>query len=232
MNVALVTIAFNGYGKFLNQWLAFVSSMDEIPSEVIVMLGQSHGVDDIDLLKSILPQVQIYEYKRKASFGKLRNLAIKKTTTDWVWFVSVDDKPHKDALETFREVAQDSTDYICAQWNSIGLGNAQMLHSSPTPQELSQRLQNGEGGGFIIPHSPFKRWLWEAHPYKNTDLPNYDFLLHCVLNGAEFVKSNNPTTTYLRRKDSHARTKLKGKLLLQARQQKRKMQKGIQSHYG
>lgn len=232
MEISLVSIAFGGYGRYLPMWLAFASSLSPKPKEVVVVLGKNHGCQDLELLELIYPGVKIVEYKKKPTFGKLRNIAISKTSSEWIWFVSVDDKPMPDAIRTFRRALKDEpdADYICAQWYTIGLDRPLEPHSSPTPKESAERLMNGQRMGFIIPHSPFKKWLWEKHPYKHSDLPNYDFLLHCVLNGARFVKADKPTTTYLRRPDSHARTTLKT-IQRAANREKWKMQRAIVKYY-
>lgn len=231
MKISLVTIAFNGYGRFVGQFLAFVSNMNPKPTEVVVVLGKNHGCKDIELLQCIYPGVKIVQYKKKPTFGKLRNIGVSKTTSEWTWFVSVDDKPQPDAIKTFKKAIKDQdADYISAKWYTIGLGQPLKEHTSPTPDECYERLKNGKRMGFMIAHSPFKRWLWEKHPYKNSDLPNYDFILHCILNGGRFVKGDKPTTTYLRRSDSHARTKLL-EIRKAANREKRKMQEGIMEYY-
>lgn len=232
MNISLVTIAFNGYGRFLGQFLAFASGMSPRPAEVVVVLGPDHGCQDVGLMRSIYPDVKIIKYKRAPTFGKLRNIGMAATTSEWVWFLSVDDKPMPDAIATFEQAIEgNNADYICAQWYTIGLGKPLMGHRSPLPIEMAEWVSKGGKGGFVIPHSPFKRWLWEKHRYKNTDLPNYDFLLGCAQSGAKFVKGMKPTTTYLRRPDSHARTKLKT-MKKYANREKRKMQIGLVKHYG
>jgi hypothetical protein len=234
MDISLVTIAFNGYGRFLGQFLAFASNLSPRPKEVVVVLGRDHGCMDIGLLECIYPGVKVVHYKKKPTFGKLRNIAISKTKSEWTWFVSVDDKPMPDAIRTFKRAVAESTeaDYLCAQWYTIGLGEPLRRHRSPTPQESAERLSNGQRMGFIIAHSPFKRALWEKSPYKNSDLPNYDFVANCVVNGAVFAKAGKPTTTYLRRDASHARTTLlTGNVREKARAEKRRMEQTILRHY-
>jgi hypothetical protein len=231
MKVSLVSIAFSGYGRFVGQFLAFAVSMNPKPDEVVVVLGKDHGCQDPALLKCIYPGVKIVEYDGIPTFGKLRNIAIKHTTSEWTFFVSIDDKPEQDAIKTFNSILKEQdADYICAQWYTIGLGLKQQFHRSPLPLEMARYKQIGKGAGFVIPHSPFKRWLWEKSPYKNTELPNYDFLLNCVLNGARFVKGDKPTTTYLRRPDSHARVRLKS-IKKEANKQKALMERGIVRYY-
>lgn len=232
MNISLITIAYNGYGRFIGQFLAFVSNMHIKPTEVIVVLGRNHGLLDKELMYCIYPDVKIIEYKKTPTFGTLRNIGISHASSDWCWFVSVDDKVEADAILTFEDAlnSKRNADYICAQWYTIGLGKEKTLHKSPTPFQMAQLKLEGKKSGFVIPHSPFKKWLWEKHHYVETELPNYDFLLHCVLNGAKFVKADKATTTYLRRPDSHSKTRLL-EIKKHANKQKRIMQEGIVNHY-
>lgn len=232
MNIAIVTIAFNGYGRFLPQWLAFVSSMTVRPTEIVVVLGKDHGCEDIELLKSLHPYATIIEHNKQASFGYLRNIAIANTTAEWTWLVSVDDKPISDAISTFNAV-KDNADYICSQYYVTEAGKRTIIRVSPTPAEMAVQLRNTGRAGFIVPHSPFKRWLWEKHEYKDSDLPNYDFVRHCVINGARFAKGYKPTTTYMRRHDSHSRTTLKRHdVMAEAVRERGKLEMTILEYYG
>lgn len=234
MKIALTSIAFNGYGRFVPAFLAFASSMKPRPSEVVIVLGKDHGCQDLELLKSIYPKVRLVHYDKKPTFGRLRNVAIKKTKSEWTWFLSIDDKPHRDAIKTFRSALEKNpnADYICAEWYTIGLGKPLEPHKSPTPEQSAKRLRNGQKMGFIIAHSPFKRKLWEQSKFVNTDLPNYTFVRDCIINGANFVQADRPTTTYLRRSNSHARAVLpKGGMRARARKVKRDMEKTILSYY-
>lgn len=208
MNLSISTIAFKGYGEFLPQWLEAVSNMSPQPSEVVVTLGHKHGTPDLDDLKEKYPAVKFCEFQQRPSFGKLRNLGIEETSSEWVFFVSADDTPESDAIETFeRALSKEDGDYICAQWYREGIHPGR--YSSPLPSEIARNIEAGDYAGFIIPHSPFKRWLWEAHPYKETDLPNYDFVKNCMLNGARFIKADKPSTIYKTRPKSHSRTILR-----------------------
>jgi len=208
--------------------------MNPKPTEVVIVLGKDHNCEDIDLLYSIYPKVKIVEYNKKPTFGKLRNIAIKHTTADFTWFVSVDDKVMPDAIKTFRRALKDEpdADYICAEWHSIGLGTKLLSHKSPTPEMSAQRLRDGKRMGFIIAHSPFRRKLWEHTPFINSDLPNYTFVRDCIKQGAKFVQADKPTTTYLRRPDSHARAVLpKNNLRTRARKLKKDMEQTILEYY-
>jgi glycosyltransferase involved in cell wall biosynthesis len=231
---ALTSIAFNGYGRFCGQFLAFVANMNPRPNEVVIVLGQDHGCQDIEVLKAIYPKVKIVYYDKKPTFGRLRNIAIKHTKSEFCWFLSIDDKPQRDAIKTFRRALErePDADYIAAEWYTIGLGNPLTKHKSPTPAQSARRLRNGQKMGFIIAHSPFRRKLWEQSKFKNSDLPNYTFVRDCIINGAKFTQADKPTTTYLRRSDSHARAVLpKNGMRARARKLKREMETTILDYY-
>jgi hypothetical protein len=202
MNIALVSIAYKGYGKFLPQWCKFISEMTIQPKEVIVVLGQDHKAD-IKRAKQILPHLQVYEYKAKPSMGKLRNIAVSKTTTTWVQYLSVDDKIEPHAIEEYKKYNR-RADYISIAWNTQGLGKPSRFHKARTPNDL----YNHNMRGFIVGHSPFRRKFWEMSPYVENDYPNYPFVASMVENGARFQATERACTTYLRRPDSHARTVL------------------------
>lgn len=233
MKISISTIAFNDYGQFLPQWLDAVRIVSPEPDEIVVVLGRNHNTPNLDHLKAKYPKAQFYEYEHKPTFGKLRNIGISKTSSEWVFFVSVDDIPVHDAIRTFKRAIkkEPDADYICAEW--IRLGKYSKRFKSPYPQEMAERMRNGERAGFIIPHSPFKRWLWEKHPYAETDLPNYDFVMHCMLNGANFIKGDKPTTIYKMRKESHSQSILKkdSAIRRQAFTEKNKFHKAILEKY-
>lgn len=231
MNIAISTIAFKGYGRFLPQWLSAVSEMNPQPTEVVVVLGHKHDTPNLPLLKNTYPNVQFYEYGVRPSFGKLRNYGIDKTTSEWIFFVSVDDTPEPDAIQTFeRALEGEDADYICAQWYREGVHEGR--YTSPLPSEIASNIRAGGYAGFIIPHSPYKRWLWEKSPYKETDLPNYDFVKNCMLNGARFVKADKPTTIYRTRPKSHSRVILRrGSIMVQARAEQAKFHDATLEYY-
>ena len=158
-------------------------------------------------------------------------MGISKTKSEWTFFVSCDDTPEPDAIETFQRALENNDgDYICAQWYREGF--YQGRYYSPLPIEMADRMSRGKMAGFIIPHSPFRREFWEMNPYKQTDLPNYDFLKNCLLNGARFIKADKPTTIYKTREGSHSRTILKRhNIKIQARAEQNKLHNAIVGYY-
>lgn len=234
MNIGLVTIAYNGYGRFLPQWCKLIASMEKKPTKVTAVLGLNHGLSDTTeaACKKLVPGIKIiHAEKAKCVMGNLRNIAVKYTNTEWIQFLSVDDMILPHAIVEYEKYAQDA-DYICIRWLTRGLGKPETLHISPLPVDMAKR----HGKGFIVAHSPFKRWLWEKSPYEAHDYPNQPFVAHCVVNGARFVQTKLPCTVYLRRPDSHARTVLRGKNPVKGERQKavyhkKRMEKMIHEYF-
>lgn len=234
MDIGIVTIAYNGYGRFLPQWCKFISEMSKQPTAATAVLGKDHGLTPEQQSECLryVPYLKIVEApKARQLMGVLRNVAVKHTHTEWVQFLSVDDMILPFAIEEYEQFERDA-DYICIQWLTRGLGRREQLHISPLPEAMAAR----GGKGFVIAHSPFRRWLWKKAPYEKHDYPNQPFLASCVTNGARFIQTERPCTVYLRRPDSHARTVLRGRNAdiqerKQARHHKKRMEDTISEYY-
>ena len=232
MNIGIVTTAYNGYGRFLVRWCLYVSKLNGGPFATTVLLGKRHGCNPKQLAKCVelLPHLKILDMSDshlKPRMGMLRNWAIDETDTDWVVYISCDDKILPHAVEEYSKYQAES-DYICARWLTVGLGQPRTEHVSPLPELMATH----NGKGFVIGHSPFRRSFWEKTPYENHDYPNAPFLAAMVENGARFVQTERPCTVYLRRSDSHARTVLPKKAeKRQAVHHKLDMERRIKAYY-
>lgn len=210
MDIGIVTIAYNGYGRFLPQWLDSIKRSTIPPKQVTIVLGKDHACPTPEDLLNHYPELfvlLVYADKIKPSMGRLRNIGIQNTNTEWIQFLSVDDELMADAIEHYIRPAK-VADFLCIQWKTSGLGEPERTHKSPTPLEMYKNLSTGKAAGFLVAHSPFKRWLWENRPYVDNDYPNYPFFADCLEQGAVFTKVNHPCTLYNRRPDSHSRTVL------------------------
>lgn len=233
MNIGIVTVAYNGYGKFITAWLKSVSELKVRPNQVTIVLGEGHKAPPSqELLQMYDLPLLIVETKEKPTIGRMRNIAVRNTLTDWIQYISVDDLILPDALNHYQEV-QEGADVLCIQWLSEGLGQKQVLHSSPTPRQMYNTLRKRRSAGFLVAHSPFKRALWKARPFKEHNYPNYLFWADCLEQGAVFRRVNHPCTIYKRRPDSHARTVLIQPLeKKKARRTKRNWHNRIRRYYG
>jgi hypothetical protein len=207
MNIALITIAYKGYGKFADQWLGFISQMKIKPDQIVIVLGEDHGLSHIEVLqlkeKYIDLPVKFIRTKLPPLMGPMRNKAVRAAHTEWVMYMSIDDMILPNAIEVLEKYEKDA-DYISISWESSDEWNNHekiTLHRSKTPEEMALVYH---GKGFIIGHSPFRRSFWEAHHYKDHDYPNAPFVADLVEAGARFVKTIEPCTRYLRRENSHS----------------------------
>ena len=206
MNITLVTVAYNGYGKFADQWLKAISCSTILPEQVIIALGPNHGLENHEELHARHPKLKIHFHfceSTKPLMGPMRNQVMNHVETEWVQYLSIDDTLMPEAIQEYARL-EDQADYICISWFSIATWkeNAKpAFHQGKTPMRLAKEF---EGRGFINAQSPFRYWLWKKESYMNHDYPNAPFLAGCVKSGARFVHTDVPCTIYLQRLDSHA----------------------------
>jgi len=239
MNIELgiCAIAYNGYGKYVKGLLENINKMSPKPKQVTIVLGRGHGCEDsIETLSKAFSRLVVIKDDKAPTMGRLRNVAVANTPTEWIMYVSVDDLIERTAIRTFSQYAD--YDYICASWYKVDLKGEITGHSSVTPytyyKNQSKLREDGRRrkGGFIIGHSPYKRWLWEKTKYPEHDYPNSPFVLGCVLNKAKFVRCEKPTTTYVKHEGSHSLTTLLIKTeKRKANLYKGEFEKGIKSYY-
>lgn len=231
MNIGIVTIAYKGYGKFLPNWCRYVSQLDTKPSAVTVALGEGHGLTkkEYELCLEFVPELQVVHQRGEPNMGVLRNLAVSKTETEWIMYVSVDDAVLPHAIS---EVAkyQDVADYICIKWQLLNTNKKLSVHTPTLPIDQSKVKRRK---GFIVNHSPYRKRFWELTPYEEHDYPNSPFIAGMVVNGARFAVTEEPCTMYIKRPSSHSgfilpRYSEKQKALYH----KKRADKKIEDYYG
>lgn len=206
MDITIVTIAYNGYGKFVDRWLEWVAASNTLPAKVIVALGPKHGLKDHNALIDKYSQLNLQFHfceSTKPLMGSLRNQAVNEAETEWIMYLSVDDLLLPAAIDEFARLEKEA-DYICISWESQAVWNKNaptLFHQGKTPETLARKFGCK---GFIVAHSPFRKKFWLMERYMDHDYPNAPFISGCIRNGARFVKTDVPCTRYLRRQDSHA----------------------------
>lgn len=206
MNIALVTVAYNGYGRFADQWLSYINKSTRKPSHVLIALGPDHGCTNHEELLEKYKELNLQFHfvdNTQPMMGPMRNAAVSETEAEWIMYLSIDDMLLPEGIEELEKHEADA-DYICISWESHATWKPYapiVPHQGKTPMRLAQEF---EGRGFIVNHSPYRRWLWEKEPYMNHDYPNAPFLAGCIKSGARFVHTDVPVTRYLQRLDSHA----------------------------
>lgn len=206
MNISIVTVAYNGYGKYADQWLGFIAKSYIKPTKVIIALGPDHGLDDHNALLDKYSHLNLQFHfceSTKPEMGPMRNQAVNQVETEWVQYLSIDDMLLPNAIGEFEAVAEHA-DYICISWESQAQWKPLApiaYHEAKTPERLAKEF---DARGFIVGHSPFRKKFWDLESYMDHDYPNAPFVAGCIKNGARFVSIERPCTRYLQRLDSHA----------------------------
>lgn len=206
MNISIVTVAYNGYGQFADQWLGFIAKSHIKPTKIIIALGYKHGLVDHMALIDKYPELNIQFHfceKIKPEMGPMRNAVVNQAETEWIQYLSIDDMLLPNAIGEFERVQADA-DYICISWESIATWKTHVpiaYHEGKTPERLAKEFDTR---GFIVGHSPFRKKFWDLAPYRNHDYPNAPFVADIIKNRGRFVAVETPCTRYLQRRDSHA----------------------------
>ncbi len=215
MNIGIITIVYDGYGKFIPRWLDSIFSQDMKPKEVVIVLSRNHELQGtkysfIRKGKRLGIKVKFVENKIRNSIGRLRNKGIEKLDTEWVLYFSADDILLPNAVEEIdaARAAIKNRDIIIKEVDVIALKYLQevygerMERETPIPEKSKMRdwTKNYRNSGYIA----FKKSVWEENKYDNNDYPNFPFLFSLVSKDKSFNKTKNPCAVYIKRADSHS----------------------------
>jgi hypothetical protein len=203
--IGLITVAWGGYGRFLPEWLEYINKSTVKPHAVTIVLGIDHGAD-VEQLKRILPTVKIItDNEPDPNYGRLANLAIKHTYTEWIMPFDADDLLLPDALSVIRNF-QHEADYLCIAWKVHWAGKL-LYRASPTPRELAMMKPAERSKRRINNNSPFRKSLWMLHPYEETNWMNINFVSNLVESDARFVQVRRACIVYRQWGGSMAKSK-------------------------
>jgi|APSaa5957512622_1039677.scaffolds.fasta_scaffold07919_5 glycosyltransferase involved in cell wall biosynthesis len=184
MRITVFTIAYNGYGAYIPRWLKSIQSQSYLAHEIIVVLGQDHGLQEIP------SGVKVIYHGQPATMGFLRNLALDVATGDYMFYFSADDILLGDALQGISEVDADL----------IGLRYYQENEVRVTPEIVGEKLDDWEthyigACGYVA----FKNGL----RYEDTNWPNYPLLFQAHMKGYTFGRTEEAGAVYIQRPDAH-----------------------------
>jgi len=215
MNIGIVTICYNGYGRFIKDWCESIARLTTVPDQVtIVALGENHGLGDINYFNilSKVPKVKIVYVKEFKNMGDARNIAVRETPTEWIMYFSADDVIVKDALEEF-EKYKDSDVIAISYLEESHWGQIHQTRTKLAPKNLTKENILDWKKCFIIGHSPFRRSMWEKSPFidgEDGEYPNYPFWFGLAKLGARFARTDKPCTIYRYRHNGHFANHRKG----------------------
>ena len=185
MGITIFTIAYNGYGKFLKQWLMNVKKCN--PTEIVIVLGKDHGIDPKTLSGATLIQSD------SNTMGTLRNLAIKQIKTEWMLYFSADDYLMPNVIEEIEKKKE---------YDAVALRYIEVLNGVETEKESA-----------VINVDNMFKWRETSIPayiairhkilYEDTEIPNYPYLFKIACKYMKVGLTDNICARYDRREGSH-----------------------------
>lgn len=204
MEIGIVTIVYNGYGKFLKNWLASIDRLSHRPKDITIVLGKDHGLGyDHGDYEGIPNNLDINIVRSDSdNMGELKNLGVRETNTKWVMVLDVDDDILPWAIKEFENVCGDA-DIIVTPYINIA-EKSFLVYPKITAETLLSEEYYRQGENFMHGGIPFKRKLWEKYHYQENDCSNSLFWIDCAIQKPRIKNAMIPCLTYNRRDDSHS----------------------------
>ena len=216
MKIGVITIVYDGYGRFIYNWVKSIFKQKERVNEIVIVLSHNHGLlaEHEKAIKYTSAMIDIevkfiYIGKRK-SIGELRNCGIREMKSDWILYFSADDVLLENAVEEIGEarVVRRSGGKIVEEADVVALRYYQECYCErieqatliPEKDKMMDWRKHYRNSGYIA----FKKSIWEEYPYDDNDFPNFPFLFRLVKNNKRFGRTQNPCAVYIKRKDSHS----------------------------
>ena len=202
MEIGIVTIVYNGYGKFLKNWLASIDRLSHRPKDITIVLGKDHGAIEEDWENYIWPEELNIIESDSNNMGELKNLGVRETNTEWIMILDVDDEILPWAIKEFENVSGEA-DMIVTPYVNIA-EKSFLVYPKITADTLLSEEYYRQGENFMHGGIPFKRKLWEKYHYQENDCSNSLFWIDCAIQKPRIKNAMIPCLTYNRRDDSHS----------------------------
>lgn len=188
MNITIFSIAFNGYGKYIDKWLESVLNQTIKPKEIIIVLGINHETPKEVIDKAKSNNVKIIYERKKATMGYLHNLAIKESNSEWVLRVDIDDTLLSHAIEEIKK-----KDYCDAVSLKFILDGKEKLSPIPSQDKLYQWRNLYKESGYVAIK---KQYNDEILYYDDNNFANLPYLFKAVSIGMKFGFTEKPCAVY------------------------------------
>lgn len=197
MDITIYSIAFNGYGKYISDWLDSILCQTIKPKEIVLVLGDNHETPKEIIKKLKDNKVKIIYRKDKASMGNLINEGIKRITTEWLLRVDIDDILLPNAIE---EIKNKSNKYDCI---SLKFKRNGIVKSSPVIEldKIKDWRKNYRESGYVALKREFNNTIIY---YEDNDFANFPYLFQAHSLGMMFGETDNPCVIYQKRDNSHS----------------------------
>lgn len=199
MKIGITAVIYNGYGKFLNKFLESIHRLDDKPAMVTIILGKNHGVEPGIKWPTNLNVVYA---DQEDNLGKLKNIAVWHTDTEWILGMSIDDEVLPWAFKEFEKHAT-GADIIVSKYLYMA-EHSVCMHPKISKEVLLSEQYYINGNNYMHGSTPFRRKLWEKHNYKESDCFNTLFWIDCASGGAKFSHTDIPCLIYNKWNGSHS----------------------------
>lgn len=204
MNITVFTIAFNGYGQFVNNWIDSILNQTTKPNEIIMVLGINHNTPKDVIKKAELNNIKLIYEETARTMGYLCNLAIDKATSEWILRIDVDDKLLSNAIMEIEKKTK--------KYDVIGLLYKIQSIKKPTDTIYGSEIGNNYDwrkirlSGYIATKRIFQGKILY---YENHEIPNFPYIFLINSLGMRWGYTDNSCVIYTIQENSHSHIKTK-----------------------
>lgn len=187
MSIGLATVAFHDdYRAHLHGWVEAVDELHRQPDHIVIVTD-AFTYEIVHALDTLRPKVTIVtsppEYLHHPQV--LINRGIAHLNTDWVCKIDVDDRIYPHALDRVEATPADV--YMFGIRLTVGdQHRGDLFAPVATTESVRTSKEN-----LVFSGSPFRRWVWEANPYRDMIFEDWAFWIEAAKAGATFTQSGN-----------------------------------------
>lgn len=192
--ITVYGIVYNGYGKFIPQWVDWLKKQT-IKPKMIIGLGKDHGADMLWLEKNKIKYIEC----NSDNMGVIRNATKKHIKTKWELYLSIDDELLPHACEEILN-SPDDVDAVSLNFDAIEpTGEVSYNCHSPMINTLDE-LQNWKKcwGGYVAVKGNHDILYRE-----DIEVPNLTFHFELFKRNLKTVRSSTVCVIHHRWAESH-----------------------------
>lgn len=199
-DITVYTIAYNGYGRFLKEWISHVKDQQTPADKIVIVLGKKHGAK-ITQLKEQLKGTQHMIIKSESdTMGTLRNEAIDQIDTNWMLYFSADDILLPNAVAQIKRKALSSDAVVLKYIEQKQSGIMKTKYSALITMDTILQWKQTVIPGYIALKRSYKG---KVMYYEDIEIPNYPYLFLIAYLDLKQTVTDEECAIYLHRKDSH-----------------------------
>jgi len=203
MNISVITIAYEGYGKYLSNLVGSILKQKEKPKEIIIVLSKNHRMlrllpDEIEGIK-----IKVIYKPERVSMGELWNIAIREASSKWILKIDADDVLLKNTIKDIKKLSRTS-DAILLTYLKKEEGLPLETRRTPRPDikdfENWREIYSGASGYVAFK----KRFNKELILCEENDFPNFPLLMKIEFLGMRISETKNPCAVYKKNNKGHS----------------------------